>query len=255
MIMKVFSDSDDDDGDVKISLKHCLLRVQVAELRRPVSYFWSAHDFVVGLRDALKGHAFLVENGILHCGVSENNIVLGRHPNDMRGQITDFDTMAIPYPTTETRTTPCESLGHLSHSVDDKITSTQASTYNAYRTSSPPYMSLNVISGNKHTEYDDVESFFYVLILFFLSSKGPMEKYRILQAERHGFTFGPGSQLPAHPCIWPPPYKSWIRHSDLDTAISSKTAAFDLFVYCASSQIVGNSLQANVDQVGRGLYM
>ena len=44
----------------------------------------------------------------------------------------------------------------------------------------PPYTSLNVISGNDYTEHDDRESFFYVLILFFLSSKGPMERCRIL---------------------------------------------------------------------------
>ena len=46
MITKAFTDNDDDDGSMKIN--NCLLRVQVAELRRPVSYFWSAHDFVMG---------------------------------------------------------------------------------------------------------------------------------------------------------------------------------------------------------------
>lgn len=70
-----------------------------------------------------------------------------------------------------------------------------------------------------------IESFFYILLLFFLSSKGPMDKCGFLQAKRHGFTLG--SEVSTHTCNWPSPYKSWIRHSDLDTAISSKTAVFD----------------------------
>ncbi|KIJ16039.1 hypothetical protein PAXINDRAFT_11078 [Paxillus involutus ATCC 200175] len=73
-----------------------IVEVSIGNLQRPVRYFWSIQDFVMGLLGAVQGHQFLVENGILHRDASENNIVLACHPDDPRGQIMDFD-MAIPY--------------------------------------------------------------------------------------------------------------------------------------------------------------
>ncbi|KAF9221287.1 hypothetical protein BS17DRAFT_272636 [Gyrodon lividus] len=86
-IIRAFTESDN---------QTCTLKIHRADLRRPVVYFWSAHDFVLGLRDALQGHAYLDDIGILHCDVSENNIFLGHQPKDTRGCIMDFD-MAVPY--------------------------------------------------------------------------------------------------------------------------------------------------------------
>jgi RIO-like serine/threonine protein kinase len=108
-VIRAFTDSQIE----RLPIEDRILQVHKTELRRPVMYFWSAHDFVLGLRDAIigasvhllflnseiiwySGHAYLVDIGILHRDVSENNIVLGCHPKDTRGYIMDLD-MAIPY--------------------------------------------------------------------------------------------------------------------------------------------------------------
>ena len=95
-----------------LQVENWVLDVSIFELKRPVKYFWSLHDFIEGLHGAIKGmchspmlslgflikvikgHEFLTSIGILHWDVSENNIVLGLYPWEERGYSIDFD-MAI----------------------------------------------------------------------------------------------------------------------------------------------------------------
>ena len=101
-----------------LQVENRVLNVSIFELKRPVKYFWSLHDFIEGLRGAIKGmcrspifslgffikvikgHEFLTSIGILHRDVSENNIVLGLYPWEERGYLIDFD-MAILQDTEE----------------------------------------------------------------------------------------------------------------------------------------------------------
>ena len=38
-----------------LEVENRVLNVSIFELKRPVKYFWSLHDFIEGLRGALKG--------------------------------------------------------------------------------------------------------------------------------------------------------------------------------------------------------
>ncbi|KAF8839894.1 hypothetical protein BDN67DRAFT_969310, partial [Paxillus ammoniavirescens] len=166
-IIRAFTDSQIQ----KLRIEDRVLRVEQTDLRRPVSYFWSAHDFVLGLRDAIIGHAYLVDIGILHRDVSENNIVLGCHPEDTRGCIMDLD-MAIPYkpqPSSQPLNlkTIVEKLELRFEGKKAPMTSQMSIPFKADRTGTTPYMSVNVLFGRGHSHFDDMESFFYVLLLFF----------------------------------------------------------------------------------------
>ena len=70
-------------------------------------------------------------------------------------------------------------------------------------------MSINVLSGGDHTYRDDLESFLYVLVLFFFSYKGPLSKAELAAAHRRQFTHPTGSgQLP-HITPWPALFNDW----------------------------------------------
>jgi hypothetical protein len=86
-------------------------------------------------------------------------------------------------------------------------------------------MSIEVLLGRGHTHFDDMESFFYVLLLFFLSYDGPMSKENLLQAHERGFTLQFGR--PAHIHTWPPAFLKW-SVEDMDKAADYKKALFGL---------------------------
>ncbi|KAF9221283.1 hypothetical protein BS17DRAFT_768800 [Gyrodon lividus] len=220
-----------------------ILQVHRTELRRPVAYFWSAHDFVLGLCDAIKGHAYLVDIGILHRDVSENNIVMGCHPKDTRGCIMDFD-MAVPY---TPQSLPAEQdIETLRSNMIAKLTpketlkSSQTGPFKADRTGTAPYMSVDVLTGKGHDHFDDLESFFYVLLLFFLSYQGPMSKDDLSLAQDRGFTLAVGR--PAHICSWPPEFQSW---SGAHTGRASQSKLMLLIEDCSGRHFdeIAGSLQ------------
>ena len=70
-------------------------------------------------------------------------------------------------------------------------------------------MSFNVLRGGKHTYHDDVESFLYVLLLFFFSYAGPLSKEELLAADTQGFVHPLGSGRLAHMRRWPEDYIFW----------------------------------------------
>ncbi|KAF8833866.1 hypothetical protein BDN67DRAFT_1006240 [Paxillus ammoniavirescens] len=206
-VIRAFTDSQSE----RLPIEDRILQVHKTELRRPVSYFWSAHDFVLGLRDAIIGHGYLVDIGILHRDVSENNIVLGCHPEDTRGFIMDLD-MAIPYkPQPSPQPLNLETIEEqiklrLEHKKAP-MTSQMSVPFKADRTGTTPYMSIEVLFGRGHSHFDDMESFFYVLLLFFISYDGPLSKENLLQAHERGFTLRFGRA--AHILTWPPQLQWW----------------------------------------------
>ena len=85
-----------------------------------------------------------------------------------------------------------------------------------------PYMSINVLRGRDHTYLDDLESFLYVLVLFFFSYKGPLSKAELAAAHRRHFTHPIGSgQLP-HVTAWPSMFNYW-ETTDFQLAAAQKS--------------------------------
>ena len=72
-----------------------------------------------------------------------------------------------------------------------------------------PYISYNVLWGGKHTQFDDVESFLYVLLLFFFSYAGPLSDLELRKADEVGFVQSIGSGRPSHMRNWPKEYAGW----------------------------------------------
>ena len=70
-------------------------------------------------------------------------------------------------------------------------------------------MSHNVLNGGRHTQFDDVESFLYVLLLFFFSYAGPLSISELRQADETGFVQHIGSGRLPHARHWPDEYADW----------------------------------------------
>ena len=70
-------------------------------------------------------------------------------------------------------------------------------------------MSHNVLKGGRHTQFDDVESFLYVLLLFFFSYAGPLSISELRQADATGFVQHIGSGRLPHIRNWPDEYVNW----------------------------------------------
>ncbi|KAF9234328.1 hypothetical protein BU15DRAFT_65816 [Melanogaster broomeanus] len=166
-----------------------VLEVSITQLNRPVQFFWSIQDFVKGLIGGLQGHQFLTSIGVLHRDISENNFVLGRHPQDVRGCIMDID-MAT------------NNLRSLLRSFRLGKELPQAP-----QTGTLPYMSIRF----QHTHFDDVKSFFYVLVLFFIAYKGPLSKQELLAADTRCFTSDVRVKRPGHLASWPEEFKKWTK--------------------------------------------
>ncbi|KAH7887353.1 hypothetical protein F5I97DRAFT_1941833 [Phlebopus sp. FC_14] len=189
-----------------------MLEVHIINLGRPVMFFWSVQDFVMGLRGALLGHQYLVQIGILHRDISENNILLALIPGLIRGYITDFD-MAIPY---DIQAVPQQdSRGVLEHMRYRKAKQSQPSDslplgpFKAERTGTTPFMSIDVLRRLDHTHYDDIESFFYVLVLFFMTYTHPLSEVDHRHAETQNYTQNINTVQRPHIKRWPDMFQTW----------------------------------------------
>ncbi|KAH7890515.1 hypothetical protein F5I97DRAFT_37309 [Phlebopus sp. FC_14] len=190
-----------------------VLEVHVTDVARPVMFFWSIQDFVMGLRDALIGHEHLVQIGILHHDISENNILLAPATGLVRGYMTDFD-MAIPYDMQSVRQQV--SRGRLEYMRYLQAKKSQPSDslppvrpFKAERTGTAPFMSINVLGRMGHTHYDDVESFLYVLVLFFMTYKNPLSTVDLCNAEAQSYTQNVINARRPHITDWPPLFQLW----------------------------------------------
>ncbi|KIK11053.1 hypothetical protein PISMIDRAFT_690610 [Pisolithus microcarpus 441] len=70
-------------------------------------------------------------------------------------------------------------------------------------------MSIGVLKGDPHTHFDDIESFLYVLVLFFLSYKGPLEADKLMEARVQGFIQPVGMGRLPHVTTWPAMVEPW----------------------------------------------
>jgi serine/threonine protein kinase len=97
-------------------------------------------ELLQALRDAIKGHKSLLEDGkILHRDVSENNIIIVAFPaeGDPKGRLIDLDL--------------AKELGSMPSGA-------------THRTGTMQFMAIEVLQGNGYTYRHDLESFFYVFL-------------------------------------------------------------------------------------------
>ncbi|KAH7888338.1 hypothetical protein F5I97DRAFT_681834 [Phlebopus sp. FC_14] len=178
------------------------------------------------------GHQYLVKIFILHRDVSENNVVLGCEPGHIRGCLMDFD-MAIRYEVQKQVPSQPGNIAAAFRDTSDVPTSeSHKGPFKAERTGTIPYMSMNVLQGKEHTHYDDIESFFYVFLLFFISYKGPLPTSDLEAAHRRGFSQVLGSGRAQNICDWPERFRPWS-----ETMLSSRLAKLELLTGEQSSQI------------------
>ncbi|KAH7919348.1 hypothetical protein BV22DRAFT_1040991 [Leucogyrophana mollusca] len=193
-----------------LGLEERILNASAVDLKRPVRFFWSIHDFVMGVRGALLGHQWLVGQGFLHRDISENNIVLALRPTEpQRGYLIDFD-MAVHYKedggaqgdqaTLEARIEAIRQ--EIKKGVEEQKLDHDKCAER--RTGTTPYMSLNVLTGGHiHCPADDVESFLYVLLLFPFSYRHSLEREELILADERGFAHIIASGRPVHLAQWP----------------------------------------------------
>ncbi|KAN0081270.1 hypothetical protein V8E55_008894 [Tylopilus felleus] len=197
-----------------LQVENRVLNVSIFELRRPVKYFWSLHDFIEGLRDAIKGHEFLTSIGILHRDVGENNIVLGVYPWEERGYLIDSDMAILQDAEEPTQTSSTQSDSRPPHPTGESSTRMpqggRTKHIKGLRTGTFPYISFTVLLGyRRHTHFDDVESFLYVLLLFLFSYAGPLPKGVLQDAHEKGFVLPIGSGALPHMRRWPQKLLAW----------------------------------------------
>ena len=68
---------------------------------------------------------------------------------------------------------------------------------------------MNVLLGYRHTHFDDLESFLYVLLLFLFSYAGPLPKGVLQDAHEKGFVRPIGSGALPHMRRWPQELVAW----------------------------------------------
>ena len=195
----------------------------------------------------MKGHEFLTSIGILHRDISENNIVLGVYPCEERGYLIDFD-MAIlqnaEEPTQASSTKSANQLPQPTEQSSSKLAQPDETKhvkglrtvgifitlvhrhFSHHRKGTLPYISFNVLLGERHTHFDDVESFLYVLLLFFFSYAGPHPKTALENADEQGLVRTIGSGRLPHMRSWPKKYADW---ADGDPKAIGKGKAFDIW--------------------------
>ncbi|KIJ65502.1 hypothetical protein HYDPIDRAFT_39438 [Hydnomerulius pinastri MD-312] len=160
------------------------------------------------------GHQYLSDMGILYCDISENNIALGRHPHGERGYLIDFD-MAAPGPFTDSDTEPLDAFdpndmdAAYAFAMRPPPLTDEGKSTKVDRMEVTPYMSINALKRGTRTHYDDIESFFYVLLLFFFSYARPLPMEDLLEADAQGFTQAAGSGPLPHVRRWPDVYAPW----------------------------------------------
>jgi hypothetical protein len=107
---------------------------------RPLHSCQSITEFLEALRDAIRGHRSLLEDGrILHRDVSENNIIITKSlaKGAPKGRLIDLD---------------------LAKELDSLPGGAR------HRTGTMQFMAIEVLEGNGHTYRHDLESFFYVFV-------------------------------------------------------------------------------------------
>jgi hypothetical protein len=117
---------------------HCCLVVSPAG--RPLQAYRSVKELLEALRDAIVGHRSLLEDGkILHCDISENNIIITEcaSEGEPKGRLIDLDL--------------AKELGSMPSGA-------------SHRTGTMQFMAIDVLQGKGHTYRHDLESFFYVFI-------------------------------------------------------------------------------------------
>jgi serine/threonine protein kinase len=100
----------------------------------------SARELLEALRDAIRGHKLLLEDGkILHLDISENNIIIteAATQRDPKGMLIDLD---------------------LGEELDSRPSGA------SHRTGTMQFMAIEVLQGKGPTYGHDFESFFYVFI-------------------------------------------------------------------------------------------
>ncbi len=113
---------------------HCCLVVSPAG--RPLQDYRSVRELLEALRDAIKGHKSLLEDGkILHRDISENNIIITK--GDLKGMLIDLD-------------------------LAKELNSVRSGA--SHRTGTMQFMAIEVLQGKGHTYRHDLESFFYVFV-------------------------------------------------------------------------------------------
>ena len=83
-----------------------------------------------------------------------------------------------------------------------------------------------MLLGERHTHFDDVESFLYVLLLFFFSYAGPLPKTALENAHEQGFLRPIGSGRLPHMRSWPKKYADW---ADADPQAIGSLKGFTLW--------------------------
>ncbi|KAF8545731.1 hypothetical protein OG21DRAFT_1502172 [Imleria badia] len=161
----------------------------------------------------MKGNEYLTSIGILHRDISENNIVLGLYPWEERGYLIDFDMAILQDAEESTQVSLAQSTNQLPQPVERYSTKPAQPDGTGHvkglRTGTFPYISCNVLRGKRHTHFDDVESFLYVLLLFFFSYAGPLPKKDLEDAHEEGFVRPIGSGRLSHMRSWPNKLAKW----------------------------------------------
>lgn len=107
---------------------------------RPLREYQSVRELLEALRDAIRGHRSLLEDGrILHRDISENNIIITELPTKEapKGRLIDLD---------------------LAKELDGMPSGAR------HRTGTMQFMAIEVLEGKGHTYRHDLESFFYVFV-------------------------------------------------------------------------------------------
>ncbi|KAG9233281.1 hypothetical protein BJ875DRAFT_535473 [Amylocarpus encephaloides] len=126
---------------------------------RPLHEYQSVRELLEALRDAIRGHRSLLQDGkILHRDVSENNIIITELPAEdaPKGRLIDLD---------------------LAKELDGMPSGAR------HRTGTMQFMAIEVLEGKGHTYRHDLESFFYVFVWMCI---------------RYGYE-GTGTQIPNKP--------------------------------------------------------
>jgi Fungal protein kinase len=119
-------------------IHYCLV---VSPAGQPLHAYRSVGELLEALRDAIRGHKSLLEDGkILHRDISENNIIIieAATEGDPKGMLIDLDLAK------ELDSLPSGAASH--------------------RTGTRQFMAIEVLQGKGHTYRHDLESFFYVFI-------------------------------------------------------------------------------------------
>ncbi|PQE24972.1 serine threonine- kinase Sgk2 protein [Rutstroemia sp. NJR-2017a BVV2] len=130
-----FTDCESETYDNRVN--YCLV---TSPAGRPLREYHSVRELLEVLRDAIRGHRSLLEDGkILHRDISENNIIITELPaeGDPKGRLIDLD---------------------LAKELDSMPSGAR------HRTGTIQFMAIEVLEGNGHTYRHDLESFFYVFL-------------------------------------------------------------------------------------------